>query len=180
MKKWIGWNQHVYCQKDYLKLRAPFCTSYFLIAFMDVHTRENKTLPMYIMYANALNNTPSYTSYPCLPLTLVYTWYEESTPQLGQPSLVQLMSLRHPCVMCSLPNVWFCNTHTHTPPSTCNCPWSLLCKFTSDRWSGRFFSIIRRDPSVCNSNWFTCWHPPIGFPSLKWGIFFYKFLYNGQ
>ena len=81
---------------------------------MDVHTRENKTLPMYIMYANALNNTPSYTSYPCLPLTLVYTWYEESTPQLGQPSLVQLMSLRHPCVMCSLPNVWFCNTHTHT------------------------------------------------------------------
>ena len=30
---------------------------------------------MYIKYTNAINNTPS-------TLTLVHTWYEESTPQV--------------------------------------------------------------------------------------------------
>ena len=48
-----------------LNLRASFCestfTSKFDIAFLNVHNRENEYLShMYIMYANALDNTPYY------------------------------------------------------------------------------------------------------------------------
>ena len=49
-----------------MNMRALVCTSNFnskfLIAFLNVHTRDNGYISlMYTMYANALNNTLSYT-----------------------------------------------------------------------------------------------------------------------
>ena len=62
--KWMKLT-HLLC-KHSLNLKAAFCTftftSEFLIAFLNVHNRENKYLSfMYIMYNNASNKTPSYT-----------------------------------------------------------------------------------------------------------------------
>ena len=54
---------------------------YFMIlnSTLNVHIRrkekKNYLSFMYIKYTNAINNTPS-------TLTLVHTWYEESTPQV--------------------------------------------------------------------------------------------------
>ena len=49
-----------------LKLRAPFCTS----TYLNVQTKEKRYLySMYIMYANASNNTPCY---PCIKLAFKY------------------------------------------------------------------------------------------------------------
>ena len=63
-------------------LRPPFCastfTSRFLITLLNVHTRENLYLSlMYSTYANASNNTPSYTH---VSLYVVWRVPKESTP----------------------------------------------------------------------------------------------------
>ena len=64
-----------------LNFRAHFCTftltSKFLIAFLNVHTKEKQYISLtYTMYINALSNTP-------LTLTLVHMLYEEPTPSMG-------------------------------------------------------------------------------------------------
>ena len=75
-----------------LNLTDPFCTStftsYFLIVVLDVQTKELNTSCMYIMFINVANNTSPLCILcmlmpqiiPLLILTLVCTWYEESTP----------------------------------------------------------------------------------------------------
>ena len=60
-----------------LNHRAPSCTSTFtaisLIAFQNIHTRENQNISLpYTMYANTSNNTPLYTR-------ATLSWYEEAT-----------------------------------------------------------------------------------------------------
>ena len=64
----VNWMKLTHLLSNFsLNLRAFFCTSNFtskkLIAFLDVHNRENLYLSlMYIVYTNASNNAgPSYT-----------------------------------------------------------------------------------------------------------------------
>ena len=64
----VNWMELAHLLSNFsLNLRVRFCTSTipstFLIAFLNVHTRERKQYLslMYIMYADASNATPSYT-----------------------------------------------------------------------------------------------------------------------
>lgn len=53
MKKVVGWNQHINCQRKIVNLRDPFCTftktPIFLISILSVDTRLKNTSPLCIL-----------------------------------------------------------------------------------------------------------------------------------
>ena len=63
----INWMKLAHLSSNFSpNLTTPFCTSIFTSRFfkpfLNVHTRENRSLSlMYTMYANTSNNTPFYT-----------------------------------------------------------------------------------------------------------------------
>ena len=88
-----------------LNLRAPFCIStftlYFLIAFLDIQTRENNASPFkFTMYTNASNNAPSYTHVSLYMVWRVHPWAKSQVPRmlarLDMDAKSQCLSLKEP------------------------------------------------------------------------------------
>ena len=76
----LNWMKRTHILSNSSLNLMAFCTSTFtptkLIAFLNVHTIENEYLSLYTVCMLVPQIIP------LLTLTLVYTWYEESTPRV--------------------------------------------------------------------------------------------------